>query len=100
MPPQMVQKSARVREKGRGTRDSVIVNARFAQLLLPKLSRGCAVVPDSANFHHSSGAEQGVELLYLPAYSPNLNPIEHFWATFKRAPRQKPSGGFAALYRH
>ena len=26
----------------------------------------------------------GCKILFLPAYSPELNPIEHTWASFKR----------------
>jgi putative transposase len=28
--------------------------------------------------------DAGCELIFLPPYSPDLNPIEHFWANFKR----------------
>ena len=28
-------------------------------------------------------AVAGCELLFLPAYSPDLNPSEHIWASFK-----------------
>ena len=29
-------------------------------------------------------AQNGVKIIYLPAYSPDLNPIEKFWANLKR----------------
>ena len=43
---------------------------------------------DNASFHRSSEigqicAEAGVRLLYLPPYSPDLNPIEEFFAELK-----------------
>jgi transposase len=43
---------------------------------------------DNASFHHSARIEQlcgkaGVKLLYLPPYSPDLNPIEEFFAELK-----------------
>jgi transposase len=43
---------------------------------------------DNASFHHSDRIEQlcseaGVKLVYLPPYSPNLNPIEEFFAELK-----------------
>ena len=44
---------------------------------------------DNASFHKSPKlakiAEKfDIKILYLPAYSPDLNPIEKFWANFKR----------------
>lgn len=46
------------------------------------------LVMDNASFHHSESiaqmcAEAGVKLVYLPPYSPDLNPIEEFFAEFK-----------------
>ena len=43
---------------------------------------------DNASFHHSERIEQlcseaGVKLVYLPPYSPDLNPIEEFFAELK-----------------
>jgi transposase len=43
---------------------------------------------DNASFHHTERIEQmcaeaGVRLLYLPPYSPDLNPIEEFFAELK-----------------
>jgi hypothetical protein len=40
------------------------------------------------SFHHSERIKQmcanaGVKLVYLPPYSPDLNPIEEFFAQFK-----------------
>ena len=44
---------------------------------------------DNATFHkskhlHRIGKENNVELLYLPPYSPELNPIEKLWANLKQ----------------
>jgi transposase/DNA-binding CsgD family transcriptional regulator len=46
------------------------------------------LVMDNASFHHSERIEQmctdaGVKLVYLPPYSPDLNPIEEFFAELK-----------------
>jgi hypothetical protein len=43
---------------------------------------------DNASIHHSEKVKQlcedaGVKLLYLPPYSPTLNPIEEFFAELK-----------------
>jgi len=49
------------------------------------------VVLDNARYNHSaeikayiSGAGCRIELVYLPAYAPNLNLIERFWWLFKK----------------
>lgn len=56
--------------------------------LLPELKAGQVVVMDNASFHKSQKTidlihEAGCEVLFLPAYSPDLNPIEKFWANLK-----------------
>ncbi len=65
--------------------------------LLPKLHAGDVLVMDNLAAHHDArvpklAAAKGVEILYLPPYSPDLNPIEPAWALQKqfvraRAPR-------------
>ncbi len=48
---------------------------------------------DNASFH-KGGKNQpiiesaGCDLIYLPAYSPDLNPIEHWWAHIKHRMKQ------------
>lgn len=46
------------------------------------------LIMDNASFHHTERVEQmcsdaGVKLLYLPPYSPDLNPIEEMFAELK-----------------
>ena len=71
-----------------GCCNTAVVDIYFAQVLLPALPLGSVIVLDNASFHHSPTTLQlvtdaGFHLLFLPAYSPDLNPIEHFWATLK-----------------
>lgn len=72
-----------------GYTDTEIFNLWFTQELLPNLTSGQIVILDNASFHKSpllaiEAAKYGIKIIYLPAYSPDLNPIEKFWANLKR----------------
>ncbi len=59
------------------------------QVLCPKLRPGDLVVMDNWSAHKVQGVRQlieatGAELLYLPPYSPDFNPIEKAWAKLKQ----------------
>ena len=71
-----------------GTTDSVLFEYWFEHILLPELSSGYLIVMDNASFHRKGvlsllAAKASCSLLFLPPYSPDLNPIEHFWAWLK-----------------
>jgi transposase len=56
--------------------------------LVPTLKRGDIVVMDRLKVHFVSGVREAIEaagatLLYLPQYSPDLDPIEMAFAKFK-----------------
>jgi transposase len=66
--------------------------AYVEQVLVPTLRPGMVVVMDNLPCHKVAGVEQailaaGCRLLYLPAYSPDLNPIENAYPKLKRALR-------------
>lgn len=71
--------------------DTVNKNAFLAFLettLLPTLAEGSVLVMDNWTVHHGDDVRDlvdaaGCELLYLPTYSPDLNPIEHLFAKIK-----------------
>lgn len=51
--------------------------------------RGIVVILDNFMSHHAKlteacAAECGIKLVYLPPYSPDLNPIEFIWKSIKR----------------
>lgn len=71
---------------GATTKD--IFEAYIEQILLPTLNAGDIVVLDNLSAHKSQRARDliesaGAELWYLPAYSPDLNPIEKMWSKVK-----------------
>jgi transposase len=56
--------------------------------LIPTLKPGNVVVLDNLGAHHATGVRAliesvGARVLYLPAYSPDLNPIELCWSKLK-----------------
>lgn len=72
-----------------GTCDTSLFNIWLKQVLVPELKQGQVVILDNASFHKSKTSieiieKAGCEILFLPPYSPDLNPIEKFWANFKR----------------
>ena len=42
------------------------------------------VYPDKSPVLMVEPAKYGIKVIYLPAYSPDLDPIEKFWANLKR----------------
>ena len=72
-----------------GYTDSHLFNEWFEKHLVPALRPGQVVILDNAAFHKSPelleiALENGVKIIFLPPYSPDLNPIEKFWANLKR----------------
>jgi len=60
----------------------------FEWFLCPLLRIGSVIVMDNATFHIKSGLNRiaesyGCRIIWLPAYSPDKNPIEHIWANLK-----------------
>ena len=57
-------------------------------LLLKCVALGSVLIMDNARFHREKvlkamAEKAGCRVLFLPAYSPDLNPIEHEWANLK-----------------
>jgi transposase len=82
--------------------DGDIFLAYIEQVLGPKLRPGDVVVMDNLSAHKVAGVEQliqaaGAELLYLPPYSPDLNPIEKAWAKLKQLLRSAKARTAEAL---
>ena len=63
------------------------------KILIPQLTKGMIVVIDNASFHKTAKIKKlmqaaGIKLIYLPPYSPDLNPIEHYWHKIKNLIRK------------
>lgn len=76
-----------------GTCDTGVFNAWLKQMLIPSLLPGQLLVLDNASFHKSAESQQlveaaGCKVLFLPPYSPDLNPIEKYWANMKSKVRE------------
>lgn len=72
-----------------GSTTTVIFVAWVQQFLVPSLIPGQVVIMDNAAFHKSAKIREEIEkagcsLKYLPPYSPDLNPIENYWAALKK----------------
>ena len=71
-----------------GAMNGEIFLSYVEQCLAPALNHGDIVVMDNVSVHKVAGVEQaienvGAELLYLPKYSPDLNPIEMSFSKLK-----------------
>ena len=82
--------------------DSEIFLAYVEQVLCPALRPGDVVVMDNLSSHKADGVREwiekaGAELLYLPPYSPDLNPIEKAWAKLKQMLRADKARSKEAL---
>ena len=58
------------------------------ETLIPTLRLGDVVVMDNLRTHHIQAVGEllyaaGADVLYLPPYSPDLNPIEKLWSKVK-----------------
>lgn len=75
-----------------GATDGEVFRAYVEQVLGPTLAVGDVVVMDNLGAHKVSGIREAIEakgatVLYLPPYSPDLNPIEKCWSKLKTAIR-------------
>ena len=73
--------------------DSTVFELWFERQLTPLLRPGDVVIMDNASFHRKTklygiAGRHHIKILFLPPYSPELNPIEKTWANIKRRLRK------------
>ena len=71
--------------------------------LCPTLKPGDVVIADNLSSHKVAGVQDAIEaagakLVYLPPYSPDLNPIEKFFARLKALLRKAAKRTVGALW--
>ena len=82
--------------------DGDIFLAYLERVLGPQLRPGDVVVMDNLSAHKVCGVREaieacGAELLYLPPYSPDFNPIEQCWRQLKQCLRAVKARTLPAL---
>ena len=94
----------------KGYCDTEVLNSWLENILLPCLKVGQTIIMDNASFHKSTKTKQllenqGCKLLFLPTYSPDLNPIEQQWAILKarirklKTPQQPLEDAIAQVFK-
>jgi transposase len=86
-----------------GAMNGEYFRAYVEQFLAPTLKAGDIVIMDNLSSHKIAGVEQaitarGAQLLYLPPYSPDLNPIEPAFAKLKAHLRKAAERTVDALW--
>ena len=77
-----------------GTMYGEFFEAWFREHLLPQVPEDGVIILDNASFHRKKRLYELAEkykrtLIFLPPYSPELNPIEHFWHWLKKTTADK-----------
>jgi len=80
-----------------------VFKAYVTQFLAPSLKRGDVVVMDNLSSHKVEGVREaikavGASVMYLPPYSPDLNPIEQMFAKLKALLRKAAARTRDALW--
>jgi transposase len=85
-----------------GAMDKAMFQEYIVQVLCPVLRPNDIVVMDNLSAHKNPELIKhikkcGAELLYLPPYSPDLNPIENMWSKIKQLLRGMETRAYDVL---
>src|SRR3954469_8079732 len=86
-----------------GPMTGAVFRAYVEQVLAPALEPGDVVAMDNLSTHKVAGVQEairaaGASVLYLPSYSPDLNPIEQLFAKLKALLRKAAARTRDALW--
>lgn len=86
-----------------GPMDGALFLAYVREFLCPTLTQGDVVIADNLSSHKVAGVREAIEavgakLVYLPPYSPDLNPIEQLFAKLKALLRKAAARTKDALW--
>ena len=86
-----------------GAMNGISFLAYVEQVFAPTLRRGDIVIMDNVGVHKVAGVRDAIEargavLLYLPPYSPDLNPIEQFFSKLKAVLRKAAARSIESLW--
>ena len=87
-----------------GPMDGEMFLAYVRQFLCPTLQPGDTVILDNLSSHKVAGVKDaiiaaGAAVMFLPPYSPDLNPIEKFFSKLKARLRQAAKRDIEALWK-
>jgi len=85
-----------------GPTDAEVFRTYVQEVLCPTLRQGDVVIMDNLSPHKSEPTlaligQAGAEVLFLPAYSPDLSPIEKMWSKVKNVLRSAEARTASAL---
>jgi hypothetical protein len=77
-----------------GSTNTKVFETYIEKILLPQLWPGAIVLMDNLSVHKGKKIKElissvGAKLVFLPAYSPDLSPIELCWSKFKEFLRSR-----------
>jgi Transposase and inactivated derivatives len=85
-----------------GATNTEVFHAYVREILVPALRPGDIVVMDNLGAHKNEHTlerirQAGAEVRFLPAYSPDLNPIEMMWSKVKALLRKAQARNYPDL---
>ena len=97
-----IEDATMVHKEISGALNGVIFLEYIRNDLAPTLRQGDIVIMDNLRVHKVAGVRQAIEekgasVLYLPPYSPDLNPIEMLWSKIKAFLREQKARDAAIL---